>query len=105
MGIRRMFKCKRCEQSTISVFDKYKMGLWQEVYCSNCNARLSANPVVLGAFHFLAYVQMIAWFVALTYVYHDAKYLLYILVFWVVFDILGVLLVPIVVLKPKSQPT
>ena len=100
-----MFKCKRCEQPTISVFDKYKMGLWQEVYCSNCNARLAAHPVVLGAFHFLAYVQMVAWFVALFYIYHDVNYLFYIIVFWIVFDILGLLLVPMVVLKPKQLST
>ena len=105
MGNRRMFKCKRCEQPTISVFDKYKMGLWREVHCSNCNARLADNPVVLGAFHFLAYVQMVAWFAALTYIYHDSKYLLYIAAFWIVFDILGVLLVPMVVLRPKPLST
>jgi hypothetical protein len=96
-----MFKCKRCQAPTISFFDKYKMEWWQEVNCSNCNARLTANPVVLGAFYFLAYVQMVAWFVALFYIYHDPKYLFYIAVLWIVFDLLGVMLVPMVVLKPK----
>lgn len=96
-----MFKCKRCGAPTISLFSKYKAGIWRDIYCDGCHARMAANPIILGAFHFLAYVQMTAWFIGVAYVTHDMYNLLYIVPFWILFDIINVWLVPLVVLKPK----
>ena len=97
-----MFKCQRCGAPTISLFSKYKAGIWRDIYCDECHARMAANPIVLGAFHFLAYVQMTAWFIAIAYVTKDLSNLWYVLLFWIIFDILNVMLVPLVVLKPKQ---
>lgn len=98
-----MFNCKRCDYPSISVFAKYRAGIWQDIYCSNCHARMACNPIILGAFYFFAYVQMTMWFLAMAYFNQDLTYLIYIVVFWVIFDILNVMLVPLVVLKPKQQ--
>lgn len=100
-----MFKCKRCESPTISLFSKYKAGLWQDVYCPKCHARMADNPIILGAFHFLGYVQVVAWFVLLAYMTEDMTYLVYLAVTWLIFDVLSVLFVPLVMLKPKPAAT
>lgn len=96
-----MFKCKRCEAPTISFLAKYKAGLWQDVYCDHCHTRMADNPIVLGAFHFLGYVQIVAWFTVLTYMTEDLTYLAYLAAVWLFFDMLNVFLVPLVILKPK----
>lgn len=100
-----MFKCKRCGSPTISFLAKYKAGLWQDVYCSECHTRMANNPYVLGAFHFLGYVQVVAWFLLLAYVMRDWTYLGYLAVVWLIFDLLNVMLVPLVILKPKPAAT
>ena len=100
-----MFKCKRCESPAISLLDKYKAGLWQEVYCPNCQARLADNPYILGAFHFCGYVQIVAWFVLLAYMTKDLTYLAYLAATWLIFDVLNVMFVPLVILKPKPAAT
>ncbi len=96
------FKCPHCHEETLSLKDKYRMGMWFTAYCANCNSRLAAFPWILMLIHFL-YVWNVIWFVALVYFNDGYIYLLYMVIVWGVLDLLNVYYVPLVKLKAKKE--
>ncbi|MDH3326929.1 MAG: hypothetical protein OEM38_09470 [Gammaproteobacteria bacterium] len=46
-------ECPQCSEQTITLGQKFKAGKWATIFCSNCNARMCANPIVLALLYFV----------------------------------------------------
>lgn len=96
------FPCPKCEQSGISIKDKYRLGYWRETHCTHCNARLCANPWFLAPFS-LIYMWALA-ACAFMYMFEDIGVMafVYTLIAWLVIDFLNIVLIPMSVLRGRE---
>lgn len=97
-----MFPCPHCEQSAVSIKDKYLLGIWLTRRCRNCAARLSANPIVLAIIDML-YVWNILWFGVLYFFDSDPYNFLYMAIAWLFLDIMNVAFVPLSVVEQPEE--
>lgn len=97
------FRCPRCGESGISFKDKYLAGIWMTVLCTNCGARLCAQPLVMAAGYVL-YFWVLAWFV--TWALLDWSWLpiLYMIPVWLVLDLLNIRFMPLAALRSPKTP-
>lgn len=95
------FACPRCQEDTISFRDKYLAGVWRVIACPQCDARLTAYPILLLMIH-MAYVWNILWFFGLYYFERDFIYFAYMAIGWIILDFLNVQIIPLAVLKNKT---
>ncbi len=97
-----MYTCPRCKKETISWKKKYLAGLWLTIGCDNCEAKLSATPILLGLLH-VVYAWNIAWFFSLYYFQRDPTYFVYMVVIWGILDALNVHYIPLSVMKKEER--
>jgi hypothetical protein len=101
-----MFECPYCGEKTISLKDKHLLGYWLTRTCKNCDARIGARPIPL-ALIYCVYTWEVLWFLTM-YVYSvmtgkpDIGYLLYMVVGWIILDIINIGVIPMGVMKKKS---
>jgi len=93
--------CPHCKKDTISWWAKYKAAKWALIYCPDCGGRICSNPYILP-FYTLLYVWDLLFFGLVAYIERNAKYLLVLLVIWLILDWFS-LYFPLSALKPKSQ--
>ncbi len=102
-----MFDCPYCGEKTISIRDKHLLGYWMSVNCKDCGARVGAKPIPLALMYFV-HTWNIIWFVTL-YVYSSMKgtpdmiYFLYMIIGWIILDIVSLGLIPMGAMKPKKN--
>jgi len=96
------FPCPKCEQSGISIKDKFRVGYWRETHCAQCNARLCANPWFLAPFS-LVYMWLLAT-CAFLFMFEDvgAMAIVYAVIGWLVIDILNIMLIPMSVMRNRN---
>lgn len=96
------FPCPRCETHCITFKDKFRSGLWIPIFCSNCGAKLTALPILLGLLHGV-YVWNVLWLYA-TYTF-DLSVWWYpiVMVEWVVFELLSIWYMPLAVLRSAPR--
>lgn len=106
-----LLECSKCEQKGIALKDKYLAGVWRSFSCHACGRRLCENPYIL-AFFWLLYFWDVAWFLGLGYHDYlengqfDFMYIVYMVVGWLVLDIIRILMVPTSVLRgPQTPPS
>lgn len=97
-----MFQCPHCEQPSVSLKDKYLLGIWLTRRCRNCHARLSANPFFLGIIDML-YVWDVCWFGGLYFFDPDPYYFLYMAIGWLFLDVMNVAFVSLSVLAEPEE--
>lgn len=97
-----MFPCPHCEQSSISLINKYLLGAWLTRSCPSCNARLSGNPVYLLIIDML-YVWNVCWFSVLYFFDGDLYNFLYMAIAWLILDVMNIVFVALSVLKEPEQ--
>lgn len=98
----RRFRCPRCGQDGISFKDKYYAGLWLTVVCSQCGARLCAQPWFM-AVGYMIYFWAIAWFVMWALLEHSWLPILYMLPVWALLDLLNIYFMPLAVLRSRGS--
>jgi len=91
--------CPHCGAKTFSWWDKYLVGKWALLHCSECAGRVCAQPIVLSALYFL-YVWDVMLFGYLAYL-DSLWYLLVMLVGWLILDYFSVY-VPLTALRPRN---
>ncbi|MFC1751169.1 hypothetical protein ACFL2V_20485 [Pseudomonadota bacterium] len=96
------FKCPSCNESTLSLIDKYRLGWWMTTHCNNCGVRIAAFPWTLMLIFFF-YVWNVVWWAGLVNFNHSYHYLIYMVVCWVVIDLANIYLMPLSALKPKAK--
>ncbi len=94
------YKCPKCDECSVSIKDKYKLGHWKTMHCSNCNALLCGQPIVL-ILAYILYIWVFAWFVAWAYLEHTFMPLLYLIPIWLILDYFNVEGLPLSVLRKK----
>jgi len=95
-------ECPRCNEATITPGDKIKAGKWRDIYCSNCNQRLAANPIVMALMYFaLGWVIFFFGFMAV----HEESwiYALVMIVLWAILEFF-IYYIPLTRLRPKNPP-
>lgn len=97
-----MIECPCCKQTCISLGEKYKLGIWKTVHCRQCGAKLTAHPIALALVDFV-YVWNVSWFGVLAYIEKDMNYLLYLVIGWLVVDIINLMVVPLAILSRKKE--
>ena len=101
-----MFECPYCGEKTISLKEKHLLGYWLTRNCPNCNTRISARPIPLAVMYCI-YTWNVMWFFAL-FVYSymqgaaDVSYLLYMVIGWIILDIININVVPLGAMKSKT---
>jgi hypothetical protein len=99
-----MYKCPRCKTRSISFKDKYKTGIWGEICCPNCKAKLCAWPWLL-ALIWVAYAWDVAWFSGLFYYTRNPMDFAYMIIVWLLIDAVNVSYMPLAVMtQPARQP-
>ncbi|TPW16801.1 MAG: hypothetical protein FD130_911 [Halothiobacillaceae bacterium] len=93
-----MYICPYCGEKSISFKEKYKLGLWMTSECKRCSAKLSAYPIPLALLH-AVYAWNLFWWPSLYHFKSDPIYFLYLVLFWIVLDMLNVLFIPLGVMK------
>ncbi|MDX1812630.1 MAG: hypothetical protein R3240_11815 [Gammaproteobacteria bacterium] len=94
-------ECPNCGKSTITPGDKFKAGKWKDIYCSNCNQRLCANPIVMALLYF-ALVWDVFFFGFMAYVEKSWIYLSVGLALWAILEFF-IYYIPLSKLKAKSS--
>lgn len=96
------FPCPRCQAHSITFKDKFRADLWIPIFCSNCGAKLTALPILLGLLHGV-YVWNVLWLYA-TYTF-DLSVWWYpiVVVEWVVFELLSIWYMPLAVLRSAPR--
>lgn len=93
-------ECPRCGEATIKPIDKIKAGKWKDIYCSNCNQRLAANPIIMALMYFaLAWDIFFFGFMAV----HEKSwiYALIMIVLWAILEFF-IYYIPLSKLRPKT---
>lgn len=88
------FNCPKCNQPSFSWQAKYAMAYWIWRVCSQCNAKVCANPIILSLFHML-YFWVLAFFIYLAFYQKQFLPVLYLVVIWIIIDILNIWLLPL----------
>jgi len=97
------FKCPHCQEETLSVKDKYRLGWWMTVICASCGGRIAAFPWTLSLMTML-YVWNVMWWVGLINFNSSYHYLIYMAICWILLDLANLFLMPLSRLKRKTQP-
>ena len=95
------FTCPKCDQEAIPVKAKYLASHWANIHCSNCGARLCAEPILLTLLYF-CYFWAIAWFLIWAMAEQNWGLALFLIPTWLLIDFLSVLYLPLRVLRPKA---
>jgi len=98
----RMFQCPRCQEFSLPFKDKYRAGMWRDIHCSHCKARLCASPWVLAAF-FVLYVWDVGWFSGLYYYTHNPLDFVYMILVWIGLDFLNVWYMPLSIMRANPS--
>lgn len=96
------FICPRCKDRSISLLDKYRLGLWLTTRCPKCGTRLCANPYLLFVLYFL-YVWNFMWWPTLAYYTGNYWHLIYLLPCWLVIDLINLRFIPMSCMKKKVE--
>lgn len=99
-----MYKCPRCQTMSIPFKDKYRAGMWSNIYCSHCKAKLCAYPWLLAGI-FILYAWDIMWFAGLYFFTRDELDFVYMILIWLILSALSVSLIPLAVMRsnpPRS---
>lgn len=96
------YKCPKCDQSSVSLKEKYKLGHWKIIHCSNCDARLCGHPILL-ILAYVVYIWVVGWFIAWAYLEQTFLPLLYLIPVWLILDYFNVAVLPLSVLRPKRH--
>lgn len=98
------FPCPKCEESGVSLKDKYRLAYWRDAHCGRCGARVCANPWFLAPFS-LVYMWALA-ACAFLYMFEEAgaMALAYAVIAWVVIDLLNIMLIPMAVMRSRGDP-
>ena len=102
-----MFECPYCGEKTISIKDKHLIGYWMTRNCGNCGTRVGGRPIPLALIYFV-YSWNALWWISL-YVYSsmtgnpDISYLLYMVICWIVLDIININVIPLGAMKKKPE--
>lgn len=97
-----MYQCPRCQTKSIPFKDKYKAGIWGEIYCSNCKAKLCAYPWLLAGIWVL-YAWDVAWFSGIFYYTRELMNFVYMILIWLVIDALNVTYMPLAVMRANPN--
>lgn len=95
------FKCPHCREETLSLKDKYRLGWWATLNCSKCGGRVAAFPWVLLMMTML-YVWNLLWWVGMMNFKHSYHYLGYLVLCWVLLDLINIYFMPLCRLKKKA---
>lgn len=98
-----MYQCPLCKTASIPFKDKYKAGVWGDIYCPNCKAKLCAWPWLL-ALIWVAYAWDVAWFSGLFYYTRNPLDFVYMVLVWLLIDALNVSFMPLAVMKQPAKP-
>ena len=96
----KQYPCPSCKTDAIPLVDKYRAGMWREIRCPHCQARLCAQPWVLMV-AWILYVWVAAWFGFWAWLDHSLLPLLYMILPWLLLDFLNVSYMPLSVLRPR----
>lgn len=99
----RMYMCPRCQTMSIPFKDKYRAGIWANINCKNCQAKLCASPILLAAYSIL-YMWDVAWFSGLFYYTRNPLDFVYMIMVWILLDYLNVTYMPLVTMRRDSRP-
>jgi hypothetical protein len=97
----RMYRCPRCKTLSIPFKDKHKTGMWGNIYCGHCKAKLCAYPWLL-ALIWVFYIWGAVWFSGLFYFTHDSLDFVYMIGMLLIIDALSVAYLPLAVLRQGS---
>jgi hypothetical protein len=98
-----MYKCPRCQTMSIPFKDKYRAGMWADIYCSHCKAKLCAYPWLLAGV-FVLYAWDVAWFVGVYYYTRNPMNFVYMILVWLIIDALSVSFMPLAVMRRDKPP-
>ena len=102
--MKKKFNCPQCGQTSITTQQKYQAGIWRIIYCSECQARLCGQPIIM-ALAYALYFWAVAWFGFTAYFEGSLEPLLYLIPTWLGLDFLNINLMPLSVMKSRtSQP-
>lgn len=96
-----MIECPRCNKETISFKQKLLTGKWIDIYCSNCGARLCAQPIVLALLYFML-TWVIIYFGFLAVSEESVIFATMLAVGWFLIE-LFMYYIPLCILKPKNS--
>ena len=96
------FKCPHCREETISLKDKYRLGWWMTTICSKCGSRIAAFPWTLLMLN-MVYVWNVLWWVGMINFNHSYHYLIYLVICWILLDLINVYFMPLCRLKKKAE--
>ncbi len=96
------YKCPKCEESCVSLKDKYKLGHWKIIHCRNCEARLCGQPIVL-ILAYVIYFWVFGGFLVWAYLEESFLPVLYLIPVWLILDYFNVEGLPMSVLRSKRQ--
>lgn len=97
----RMYKCPYCKTLSIPFRDKHKTGLWGDIFCANCKAKLCAWPYLL-ALIWIAYTWDVVWFAGLFYFTGNALDFVYMVLVLLLVDALTVSYMPLAVMRQPA---
>lgn len=97
-----MYKCPRCQTMSIPLKDKYLAGVWINIHCKHCKAKLCATPLALAALN-VFYLWDIGWFSGLYFFTRDIMDFVYMFIVWIIIDALNVSYMPLSSMKRDPQ--
>lgn len=97
----KFFTCPKCKEESIPFRDKYFASIWMNIYCSNCGARLCAEPIIMALLYFV-YVWLAAWFIMWALAEESWVPIAWLIPLWAAVDFLNVWYMPLMVMRPKG---
>ena len=98
-----MYSCPRCKTRSISLRDKHKTGMWGDIFCPTCGARLCARPYLLGPV-WVAYTWDVVWFASMFYFTGNPMNFVYMVLVFLLIDAVTVHYMPLAVMTPAHKP-
>lgn len=95
------YQCPRCNEMTISVKEKFLTGLWQNIYCSDCGAKLCAYPIPLAILYFF-HIWNVIWFFGMYHFTGNKMHFFYMAVVWVILNVINITVMPLAVMRPDK---
>ncbi len=96
------FKCPSCQEESISIKDKFRLGWWLTTRCGQCETRVAAFPWTLMLLFFLHTWNVIWWF-GLYHFEGGGQYLLYMGIGWVLIELINLFFMPLCSLRRKTE--
>lgn len=100
------FQCPRCKEMSIPPKDKFLAGLWRNIHCAHCGAKLCAYPIPLAILYFF-HTWNIVWFYGMYHFTGNPLHFLYMVLVWLGLEFIDVAYMPLAVMrgsKPKNSP-